>query len=237
MFSCPFLKKAPAAFFQKEQQTLLTTALRCPFAQRLLSQLPAQPVRAMQTAAAAATEKCERPYPPVCEDGELWSQLAQRTDPLFLAGLLLSVKFSSPLRLFTVQFLKLNLGASKIPTTCALFPCSNHDAPRPIYANAVSSPSAATSVHKTPGSKRKFFDFDEFFADQIDKKRSTSTYRVFRRILRDANEYPFADEFSNDERRRITVWCSNDYLGMSRHPKVQESARWASSYTVSQPGA
>nr|VZI40976.1 unnamed protein product [Spirometra erinaceieuropaei] len=214
MLSCPFLKKAPAAFFQKEPQTLLTTALRCPFAQRVLSQLPTEPVRTVQTA--AATEKCERPYPPVCDTV---SDCILKKCPY--AG---QVERCSSLRSVDESRqppVQTEFGGTRIPTTCALFPCSNQYAPKPIYVTPVSPTASAPKMAE----KRQFFDFDGFFADQIDKKRSTSTYRVFRRILRDANEYPFADEFSNDERRRITVWCSNDYLGMSRHPKVQESAR------------
>ncbi|VDP50863.1 unnamed protein product [Schistosoma mattheei] len=58
----------------------------------------------------------------------------------------------------------------------------------------------------------------------VERKKRDSTYRVFRRILRDASEFPFADDYSSGMKRRVAVWCSNDYLGMSWHPKVQEAA-------------
>jgi 5-aminolevulinate synthase len=45
-------------------------------------------------------------------------------------------------------------------------------------------------------------------------------YRVFTDILRERGGYPRADFFSQGARRPVTVWCSNDYLGMGQHPKV-----------------
>ena len=41
---------------------------------------------------------------------------------------------------------------------------------------------------------------------------------------REAAEPPFAVHHGPTGRRRITIWCSNDYLGMSRHPKVVAAA-------------
>jgi 5-aminolevulinate synthase len=43
---------------------------------------------------------------------------------------------------------------------------------------------------------------------------------VFADILRRRGAYPRADHFLPSQQRPITVWCSNDYLGMSQHPKV-----------------
>lgn len=68
------------------------------------------------------------------------------------------------------------------------------------------------------------FNFSDFFSSEIQKKKSDSTYRVFRKVLRDATQFPFADELSSGFKRRISVWCSNDYMGLSWHPKVQEAA-------------
>lgn len=45
-------------------------------------------------------------------------------------------------------------------------------------------------------------------------------YRVFADIVRRRGEYPRADYHGGTTPRPITVWCSNDYLGMSQHPKV-----------------
>merc|ERR1712004_76323 len=45
------------------------------------------------------------------------------------------------------------------------------------------------------------------------------SYRVFKKVSRDAANFPAAREFSWGK-KEITIWCSNDYLGMSAHPKV-----------------
>lgn len=46
-------------------------------------------------------------------------------------------------------------------------------------------------------------------------------YRVFTEVQRHANRYPNATWFKpNGEKTNITVWCSNDYLGMGEHPQV-----------------
>lgn len=45
-------------------------------------------------------------------------------------------------------------------------------------------------------------------------------------MIRSAENFPAAKEFSWGE-RPITVWCSNDYLGMSAHPKVKAAVHHA----------
>lgn len=63
------------------------------------------------------------------------------------------------------------------------------------------------------------FGYESFFEAQIQKKKMDHSYRVFKKVARDAANFPAAREFSWGE-KDITVWCSNDYLGMSAHPKV-----------------
>lgn len=58
------------------------------------------------------------------------------------------------------------------------------------------------------------------FRDALADLRRESRYRVFADILRHSGAYPAADLHAQDQVRCITVWCSNDYLGMSQHPKV-----------------
>jgi len=47
---------------------------------------------------------------------------------------------------------------------------------------------------------------------------------VFKKVNRMASEFPSALEFTWGQ-QPITVWCSNDYLGMSRHPEVTAAVR------------
>jgi 5-aminolevulinate synthase len=64
------------------------------------------------------------------------------------------------------------------------------------------------------------FGYEQFFKDQILKKKLDHSYRIFKKVNRLADKFPAAREFSWGD-RPITVWCSNDYLGMSAHPKVK----------------
>ncbi|KAM8755088.1 5-aminolevulinate synthase, erythroid-specific, mitochondrial-like [Acanthopagrus schlegelii] len=66
------------------------------------------------------------------------------------------------------------------------------------------------------------YDYDRFFAEKIAEKKKDHTYRVFKTVNRSAEVFPFADDYSVSGREgsQVSVWCSNDYLGMSRHPRV-----------------
>lgn len=59
------------------------------------------------------------------------------------------------------------------------------------------------------------------------KKKKEHSYRIFKKVNRLAGpgQFPSALEYSWGE-KPITVWCSNDYLGMSCHPKVKEAVRY-----------
>lgn len=69
------------------------------------------------------------------------------------------------------------------------------------------------------------FNYDDFLEKKIVEKKSDHTYRVFKTVNRLANEFPMADDFTGslEDKREVSVWCSNDYLGMSRHPRVMQA--------------
>lgn len=69
------------------------------------------------------------------------------------------------------------------------------------------------------------FQYDKFFDERIESKKSDHTYRVFKTVNRLASSFPMADDYSESLRakREVSVWCSNDYLGMSRHPRVTQA--------------
>jgi len=68
------------------------------------------------------------------------------------------------------------------------------------------------------------FPYDDFFHEQIMKKKRDHSYRVFKKVARLASEFPSALEYTWGE-QPIMVWCANDYLGMSGHPVVKQAVR------------
>ena len=66
----------------------------------------------------------------------------------------------------------------------------------------------------------KVFPYQNFFQDQILKKKRDHSYRIFKKVARFAKQPPFAQNFASLD-QEITVWCSNDYLGMTAHPQVR----------------
>lgn len=64
-------------------------------------------------------------------------------------------------------------------------------------------------------------DYRGLFEDAIDTLRREKRYRVFADLERIAGHFPKAIyRDSADNEREITIWCSNDYLGMGQHHKV-----------------
>jgi 5-aminolevulinate synthase len=64
-------------------------------------------------------------------------------------------------------------------------------------------------------------DIDGRFKALIADMKLDGRYRTFIELERIAGEFPTAFWHRPDgERRRVTVWCSNDYLGMGQHPEV-----------------
>ncbi len=63
-------------------------------------------------------------------------------------------------------------------------------------------------------------DFEAKFASAIGQLKREGRYRVFADIVRHQGSFPEATWHAREGKRPITVWCSNDYLGMGQHPKV-----------------
>ena len=64
-------------------------------------------------------------------------------------------------------------------------------------------------------------DYEDRFRQHLQSLHQEGRYRVFADLKRRCGAYPTADHFTKAGTRDVTVWCSNDYLGMSQHPKVR----------------
>src|SRR5437870_4194039 len=66
-------------------------------------------------------------------------------------------------------------------------------------------------------------DYDRIFRSAIERLHEEGRYRVFIDVLRTRGQYPNARCFGGNGPKPITVWCSNDYLGMGQHPVVVQA--------------
>ncbi len=63
-------------------------------------------------------------------------------------------------------------------------------------------------------------NYDRILAHGIDRLRAEGRYREFADICRIKGRFPRALYRGQGKEREVTVWCSNDYLGMGQHPAV-----------------
>jgi 5-aminolevulinate synthase len=69
------------------------------------------------------------------------------------------------------------------------------------------------------------FDYNRIFRSALEEVAAEKRYRVFAEIERVAGKFPKAIYHGADAPRDITIWCSNDYLGMGQHRDVIDACR------------
>ena len=63
-------------------------------------------------------------------------------------------------------------------------------------------------------------DYNKFFNENLGSLKREGRYRVFADLEKIAGNFPQALNYNDDKVKEVTVWCSNDYLGMSQNKLV-----------------
>jgi 5-aminolevulinate synthase len=72
------------------------------------------------------------------------------------------------------------------------------------------------------------FNYDQTFEAALVQIHKEGRYRRFAQLERICGEFPKARYYAKDGScKDVTVWCSNDYLGMGQHPVVLKAAHEA----------
>ncbi|XP_041836480.1 5-aminolevulinate synthase, nonspecific, mitochondrial [Melanotaenia boesemani] len=242
---CPFLACVPQAFFQQSKKSLVMYAQRCP----IMMELAAKPMapsmaRALcsssshqrtDNSAASDAPKQEResklpsghPMPPP-------GQVVGSKCPFLAAEM--NQKNSGVVRQVAMEFqedveeirtVQKEVSPAQLKQQPALASTSKVQGQTNLMKTLLKQrPKRVTHLlqDNLPGSMSRF-QYDSFFEKKIEEKKSDHTYRVFKTVNRRATEFPMADDFTGslEDKREVSVWCSNDYLGMSRHPRVVQS--------------
>ncbi|KAL6112201.1 alas1 [Pungitius sinensis] len=242
---CPFLARAPQAFFQQSKKSMVVYAQRCP----LMMELAAKPMAPTIARALCSSASSSSPHQKTGDivsagegpkqDGEpklhgahpvsSSGQVSSSKCPFLAAEM--GQKNSSVVRQVSMEFeedvqevrtVKKELSPAQLKPSQA----SGEERTNLMRTLLKQRPKGVSHLlqDNLPGSLSRY-QYDEFFERKIEEKKSDHTYRVFKTVNRLAEEFPMADNFtaSLEEKSDVSVWCSNDYLGMSRHPRVVQS--------------
>ncbi|MBJ6370079.1 5-aminolevulinate synthase [Sedimentitalea arenosa] len=68
-------------------------------------------------------------------------------------------------------------------------------------------------------------DYDAMFNTQLETLKDEGNYRVFAELERRCGDFPRAKSHDAEAPDEVTVWCSNDYLGMGQNPVVRQAMK------------
>ncbi len=66
-------------------------------------------------------------------------------------------------------------------------------------------------------------DYDRFFHERLEDLKNEGRYRIFADLERKCGNFPTAVRHDADSLSDVTVWCSNDYLGMGQNQQVRDA--------------
>ncbi|XP_071400636.1 5-aminolevulinate synthase, non-specific, mitochondrial [Centroberyx affinis] len=245
MRRCPFLSRVPQAFFQQARKSMVVYAQQCPIMMDMASK-PLAPmlVRALCSSssfqktedtlsASEGPKQDEQPKLPPGHPMPPSGQVAASKCPFLAAEM--GQKNSSVVRQVSMELQEdvqevrtvqkdVTPAQLKQPSLASTTKVGDHAA---LMKNLLKQRPKRVSHLLQDNLPSSFSDFhyDEFFEKKIEEKKSDHTYRVFKTVNRLASEFPMANDYTEslEDKRDVSVWCSNDYLGMSRHPRVVQT--------------
>ncbi|KAM6979753.1 5-aminolevulinate synthase, non-specific, mitochondrial-like [Aplochiton taeniatus] len=242
---CPFVSRLPQAFLQQARQCLVVYAQRCPVMMDLASK-PLAPALARSLCSSSAslqratdfnaTDGAPQHQCTLPQGHPAPGQAVSSTKCPFLAaemgqgksGVVREASLELQEDVQEVRTLQTDVTpaqlneASMVSTTKT---SGDVDRTNLIRSLLKQRPKRVSHLLKDNLPSLSNFHYDEFFEKSIEAKKSDHTYRVFKTVNRLATDFPMADNYSDslDSKQDVSVWCSNDYLGMSRHPQVVQS--------------
>nr|XP_057908202.1 5-aminolevulinate synthase, non-specific, mitochondrial-like isoform X2 [Doryrhamphus excisus] len=214
---CPFLSLGPSSLHLAGNPSLVSYAHKCPMITDLVS---GSLGRGLSSSASLAN--CS-PTSPTCE------VKSPQGHTMPLAGVskcpFLAAEMVQTNKVLTEASMEIQEDVAKIHTL-------QTDTMEAQKTSTVASkhivkpmPSKASHLLKDNLPQVVTFKYDSFFEDKIISKKRDHTYRVFKTVNRRAPSFPMADNYSDcfNVKTDVSVWCTNDYLGMSRHPKVTQA--------------
>ncbi|CAH1266225.1 ALAS1 [Branchiostoma lanceolatum] len=203
---CPFLTRLPVSFVRRAGASLVPYAEKCPIMGDVMA-------RHISSASSGGTESDGSPSKCPFLAG---TKCIREVNPATTEDIHTKEQEKCP---FSGEVMRqMAASASSLP---AAVPTATDVLP-PATNKKVSTKKAA--VPRGPLKGDGTFNYDKFLQGEVERKKKDHTYRVFKRVNRRA-PFPFAENYSEgcQPGEDVSVWCSNDYLGMSRHPKVVET--------------
>ncbi|XP_037336958.2 5-aminolevulinate synthase, erythroid-specific, mitochondrial isoform X1 [Pungitius pungitius] len=234
---CPFLKSAPKPALRRTGAALLSMADRCPIIVRQISMSGAASLEVAE--ANVSPGRLNSPQTPTEVQRRQFAQVA--------AQVAVSVSKGCPFVTSQIGMVRASPEVQEDVQKGSILLCYDEDEPN-IRDEIATSPTnrhfSCTGLKTLKGSKDSVlpasvsqllqdnmvgpsYNYDRFFTERISEKKKDHTYRVFKTVNRSAKVFPFAQDYSvpGREDSQVSVWCSNDYLGMSRHPRVLNAIR------------